>query len=136
MRHRIFAVILTLAVASWAQTATQSPTLAPAKKSNCSCCDHPASAEAKSAGMSSKCSKDAQGKAPCSRGKAGTSCCQDANCNMEGAKDASRSKHGGGNGVKDKMASACSNTNCKDGCCFKARAAHASMSCCRHENQS
>jgi len=132
----MFAVILTLAVASWAQTATQTPTLSPAKKSNCSCCDHPASADAKGAGMSSKCSKDAQWKAPCSGGKAGISCCQDANCNMEDANNASCSKDGCGKDAKDKTASACSNRNWKDGCCSKAKAAPASMSCCRHENHS
>ncbi|HKT90439.1 MAG TPA: hypothetical protein VJQ59_18480 [Candidatus Sulfotelmatobacter sp.] len=129
MKHKLFALILALTVASWAQTATQtspsSPQQAttPAEKSKCSCCEKMNKSDAKAEGsccarhkMQSADNKDMES---CCSGKDAKSCCgKDAKSCMRKAKMDSCCKDCG----KGKMASSCCGGQCaKDGagCCKK-----------------
>ena len=120
MKHKMFALILALSVACWAQTATQTApaapqqSTAPAEKGKCPCCDKMTTADAKDAhtccAHHDHHSGDGKEMAPCCSGKDGKSCCRGAD-----AKSCSKS---------DKDKAAC----CSD--CAKDKTA--GMSCCRN----
>jgi len=145
MKHKIFALILALTVASWAQTATQNPPASPqtgaAPAEKAKCCDHMASSTSKD-GMSCPRHKGADGKdtASCCGDKHKMSCCgKDAkSCMKDENSAASCCKEGCG---KDKTASAdaaCCGKSCDKGCCSadkdkKEKTAH---NCCGHEMHS
>lgn len=104
MKHKIFALILALTVASWAQTATQTPTTppastAPAEKAKPSCCD-------KMSGMKDGASCARHGKQNADA-KAG-SCCAGKEASCCGGKDAMSCMKD----KADKTATSC----CKEGC--------------------
>jgi hypothetical protein len=143
MKHKIFALILALTVASWAQTATQTtPALpqtgTPAEKAKCACCDKMAASSSKD-GMS--CSRhgknaDAKGTASCCD-KDKMSCCgKDAKpCMKDDKTAASCCKEGCG---KDKTASAsagkgCCGQSCDKGCCSRDKKDKTAKNCCGHE---
>ncbi len=154
MKHKMFALILALTVASWAQTATPvAPSVpqqnAPADKAKCACCDKMATADAKDA--KSCCAhhdmqaKDADGKdskeMSCCAGKdAKSSDGKDAKSCVRDAKDktASCCKQGCGKDAcaKGKMAAACCGEKCgkggDKGCC-SGKAGATAKTCCTKE---
>lgn len=151
MRYKMFALILTLTVATWAQTSTQTTpstpqqSTVPADKAKCACCDKMAAADAKDASgccvhhdMKSMNDKDGKEMASCCAGKASSggamacmkndkdkaaSCCKDA-C----------SKNSCG---KDKTAAGCCAGKCgKDGeksCCSGMKTEKTAKTCCAKE---
>ena len=138
MRHKIFALILALTVASWAQTATQTtpspsePGNAPAEKAKPSCCDKMAGQDG---GMS--CARHAKNAgenkemASCCAGKDKMSCCgggKDAKSCMNGDKAGSCCKDCG----KDKTAANCCGKDCHKNCCASDKKETA-RKCCGHE---
>jgi len=129
MKHRILALMLTMTVVSWAQTATQSTpstpqqSTAPAEKAKCACCDKMAASDAK--GEHAACMRhghgDAKEMASCCAGKDDKSCCggKDAMSCMKGDKAAAESCCKDGCG-KDKKASCCDHKagkSCGKDCC-------------------
>jgi len=142
MKHKIFALILALTVASWAQTATQTPSTpqpgaTQADKASCECCDKMA-ASAKDGektcqrhGMKAADGKDM---ASCCAGKdKEMSCCgsKDGKSCMKGDKaTASCCKDGC---AKDKTAAACCGTSgktCGKGCCSSDKKEKTAKNCC------
>jgi hypothetical protein len=151
MKYKLAALVMALAVMSWAQTATQpTPTTpqqstAPADKAKCPCCDKMAAADTKDApaccahhGKHSEHTKDM---ASCGSGKDGmSSCCsgKDAKSCMKGDKD----KAGccGDSCAKDKTAAGCCGDKCgKDGdkgCCSSKKSETTAKSCCKEDLRS
>lgn len=144
MKHKILALILALAVTSWAQTSTpnaaspqQNP--APAEKAKCPCCEKMASASTKDA-HSCCAHHDMKADAKemsCCNGK-DAKCCgdKDAMSCMKGAKDAASccDKNCG----TDKAAADCCGGNCKhceNGSC-KKKEEKAASNCCGGEQKS
>jgi len=144
MKHKIFALVLALTVASWAQTATQTPSTpqpgsTQADKASCACCDK-MSASAKDGEKSCQrhSMKAADGKdmASCCAGKdKEMSCCggKDSKSCMKGDKaTASCCKDGC---AKDKTAAACCGTSdkaCGKGCCSSDKKEKTAKNCCGH----
>lgn len=125
MRNKLFALILVLTVASWAQTATQTTPATPQQstapdKAKSGCCDKMA-ADSKDGASCMRHSHHADAKdASCCAGKEAASCCggKDAKSCMKDEKAmASCCKDGCG---KDKKASCCDGKaakQCGKGCC-------------------
>jgi hypothetical protein len=154
MKHKMFALILALTVASWAQTATPVAPSAPqqnvpADQAKCACCDKMAATDAKD--TKSCCAHhDMQAKAAdgkhskemsCCGGKdAKSTDCKDAMSCMRNAKDkgASCCKKGCGKDAcaKDKMAASCCGNKCgkgdDKGCC-SGKAGTTAKTCCAKE---
>jgi len=126
MRHKVFALILALTVASWAQTAIQTaPPSSPApEKSKASCCDK-MSVKDGAACQRHKDAKDSKEIASCCAGKdAAAKCCKDGkSCMKDDKMAASCCKDGCG---KDKTSSSC----CKKGCCSSDKKDTTAKSCC------
>lgn len=120
MKHRLFALILALTVASWAQSATQTtpPPSAPAEKANCACCDKMTqSKDGHAACMRHAKNGDAKQMGSCCAGKDGASCCgKNAKSCMNNAKSGSCCKSGCCQDT-DKTASGCAGKSCCRGCC-------------------
>ena len=126
MKHKTFALMLALTVATWAQTSNQTTpstpqqSVAPADKAKCACCDKMAAADSKDAPAC--CAhhdmKAADGKE--------MSCCGDKD-----AKSSSEDAMACMKNSKDKAASCCKDDCKKDGCakdsCAKDKTAAA---CC------
>lgn len=137
MRYKILALILTMTVVSWAQTASQSTTpnpqqnSAPAAKAKCPCCDKMAAGKMKCANHAMQ-AKDGQDPEAMSSSKDGMSCMR----NKQGAaasccgKDCEKNKCG-----KDKTASCCGDRCNKDGknCCAVKAGEKTAKSCCQGE---
>jgi len=131
MKFRLIAIILTLAFASWAQTAPQgspatTPSPTPEKKAACPCCEKMAGMHQgnMTAGDHSKMSADDHAKMEAGDQKGG--CChdmKDGKCDMS----ACSGKDGMScmKGTDDKSASADS----KSGCCAGAKG------CCSHMDE-
>lgn len=122
MRHKLFALILVMSVATWAQTASQeAPAPAsPSGKSNC--CDK--MSDSKGAACMRHKQADAKGAASCCSGK-GPSCCdgKNANCCSRDDKTAASCCKGGCD--KDNKASCCdrkAGKECGKGCCGSTKA--------------
>lgn len=122
MKYKLLALILTMTVVSWTQTATQSTPSAPQQstapdKAKCPCCEKMASADAKDAHAC--CARhgdhkaDAKGMASCCTGKDGATCCggKDAKSCMKAGKDKCCADCD-----KGKTAKACCNSNCEKDC--------------------
>lgn len=149
MRYKMLALVLTLTVVSWAQTATQNApstpqqSTHPVEKAKCSCCDKTAAADAKETlaccahhDMSAKeikagsccAGKNASAKRAMSCMRNGkhenASCCKDS-CSNEGCgKDSS---------TKDKTASARCDGKDRKSCCSGKKAEKTAKSCCKEE---
>lgn len=120
MKHKIFAFILAMTVASFAQTATQpaasAPTPGTENKAKCACCEKTASAKDGQSMCMRHGNGEAKDMASCCKGMEGASCC---------GKDAKSCMRG------EKKGASC----CKDGCDGKDKAAccerKAAKSCCK-----
>src|SRR5579863_4960050 len=137
MKHKIFALILAMTVAAWAQTATPNTpaTGATAEKAKASCCDKMSSG--KKDGMSCPRHKTADAKetASCCGGKTEMSCCagKDAKSCTKDDKTAASCKDACG---KNQMASGCCGDKCsKDGksCCSDKNEKTAMSCCAKHQ---
>lgn len=154
MRYKMFALILALTVATWAQTSTQTTPAAPqqstvpAEKSMCdqmagdskdahSCC-------ARHAMRSDMKAEDGKATASCCASKDATTGGKDSMSCMKNAKDktaASSCKDGCSKDScgKDKTAAACCGGKCgKDekGCCSKVKSEKTAKNCCSKEMHS
>ena len=144
MRYKVFALILALTVATWAQTsnpvtpAAPQPSTEPAVKAKCACCDKMAATASKEA--QSCCAhhdrKAEGGKDAMSCMKSGSdptaeSCCHEG-CSQEGCSQDSC--------AKDTTASACCGTKCgkagDQGCCSGMNGDKTAKSCCAKEMHS
>ena len=139
MRYKVFALILALTVATWAQTsnpvtsAAPQPSTEPAVKAKSACCDK----------MAATASKDAQ------------SCCAHHDRKAEGGKDAMSCMKSGSDltaesccqegcsqdsCAKEKTASACCGRKCgkagDQGCCSGMHGDKTAKSCCAKEMHS
>ena len=152
MRYKMLALILTLTVASWAQTATQSAPSTPQQntkpvdKAKCSGCDKTAAVDAKETpaccahhDMSAKDGKEG-------------SCCVGKNASVKAAmscmrngkhENASCCKDGGGKEgcgkdscTKDETASACCDSKDRESCCSGKKAEKTTKSCRKEESHS
>jgi hypothetical protein len=135
MKHKLFALILALTVASWAQTSTQTaPSVQQQStdKAQCFCRDKMASADSKDAKMCARHGKHAKGSKDCCSGKEASSCCgkDGKSCMKDGNAPASCCKDCN----KDKTASSCCGKDCKDSCCKKQT--EAATNCCSHASHS
>lgn len=128
MRHKIFALIVALTVASWAQTATQNPPTsnpAPAEKAKASCCDKMSAKDGASCPRHGKDAKDSKEMASCCAGKdMAAGCCKDAKACMKDDKMAASCCKDGC--AKDKTAASC----CKKGCCSSDKKETTAKNCC------
>jgi hypothetical protein len=139
MRYKMFALILALTVATWAQTSTQvSPaapeqSTAPAAKEKCACCDKMAATDSKDAhsccahhDMKADSGKDAMSCMKSASDKTAASCCKDG-CSKDSC-------------AKDKTASACCAGKCgkagEKGCCSGMKSDKTAKSCCAKEMHS
>src|ERR1039458_7309586 len=93
MRYKMFALILALTVATWAQTSTQTTpatpqqSTTPADKAKCGCCDKMAATDAKDAHAC--CARhDMKGDMKAADGKEMASCCAGKDAKSSGGKDA------------------------------------------------
>lgn len=142
MKHKIFAMILALAVTGWAQTATQTPAApqaspAPAEKAKTSCCDKMSGMkDGASCARKGKTNADAKadsccaGKdSSCCGGKEGMSCMKDKTAAASCCKDSC---------MKKDAASACcgSDKSCGKNCCSSSQKEKTARNCCRRELQS
>jgi hypothetical protein len=119
MRYKTIALMLSLAVATWAQTAGSNPqaNTTPTEKTKCACCDKtsaPGARDGQSCARHMMQSSDGKQTASCC-GKNGKSCCgKDAQC-MKGDKPCCSDCS------NDKTASSCCGTKCGEkcgvGCC-------------------
>jgi hypothetical protein len=138
MKHKLFALILALTVASWAQTATQNTpaapqqNTAPAEKGKCPCCDKMTGAkEGQSCCHHEMAGKDEKAMSCCS-GKDAKSCCGDADAKscMKSDKDKAACCADCG---KDKSVGCCGGQCGKDhgkGCCSHEKSEKTAMNCC------
>ncbi len=112
MRYKMFALILALTVATWAQTSTQTTpqqSTVPADKAKCACCDKMATADAKDA---SACARHMKSDMKNKDTKEMASCCAGKDEKASGGKDAVACMKNG----KDKTASCCKDACSKDSC--------------------
>ncbi len=141
MRYKMFALILALTVATWAQTsnqvtpATSQQSTAPAAKAKCACCDKMAATDSKDAqsccahhDMKAGDGKDAMSCMKSGSDKPAPSCCKDS-CSKDGcSKDSC---------TKDRTASACCGGKCgkagDKGCCSNMKSDKTAKSCCTKE---
>jgi len=144
----MFALILALTVATWAQTSTQTTpqqSTVPADKAKCGCCDKMAAADAKDApaccahhDMKSE-AKDKDGKetASCCAGKDAKADGKDAMSCMKNDKDKAAAACCKDDCSKDKAAAACCGEKCgKDGeksCCSTKKTEKTAKNCCAKE---
>jgi hypothetical protein len=159
MKYKMFAltIIFALAVATWAQTSTQSTPATPqqitvpADKAKCACCDKMAAADTKGApgccthhDMKAADGKEmtcCAGKDAKSSGKDAMACMKDskdkaASCCKDGCSKDGCSKDGCG---KDKTAAACCAGKCgKDekSCCSGAKVEKTAKNCCEDDLRS
>jgi hypothetical protein len=117
MKFRVLALILSLTIVSWAQTATQDTPVTPqpsAEKVKCACCDKMAASDSKDAHAA--CMRQHEGKemASCCAGKDEKSCCgrKDAKSCMKGGKMADCCKGKDGMNCDRKAGK-----DCGKGCC-------------------
>jgi hypothetical protein len=135
MRYKMFALILALTVATWAQTSTQTAPTAPqqstvtAEKAKCACCDKMAAADAKDA---SACARHMKGGMKDQDGKEMASCCAGKEAKASGGGAMACMKND-----KDKAASCCKNACSKDSCskgkmaaCCGGKCGKAGEKCC------
>jgi FlaG/FlaF family flagellin (archaellin) len=156
----MFALILALTVATWAQTSTQTTpstpqqSTVPADKAKCACCDKMAAANAKDA-PACCAHHDMKSDTKDKNGKETASCCAGKDAKSSGGKDGMScmksdkdqatagcckdacSKDSCG---KDKTAAACCGEKCgKDGekgCCSNKKTEKAAKNCCTKEPHS
>jgi hypothetical protein len=134
MKYKVIALFLALAVASWAQTATQTEPAAPqsAPTAQCPCCEKMASADAKEGHACmhhNMKSSDGKEMSSC----AAMSCCggKDAKSCMKGEKDASANSCCAAK-AGEKMSGGCCGDKCsKDGkrCCSE-KSEKTAANCC------
>ena len=139
MRYKMFALILALTVATWAQTSNQvtpvapQQSTAPAARAKCACCDKMAATDSKDAqsccahhDMKADAGKDAMSCMKGANDKTAASCCKDG-CSKDSC-------------AKDKTASACCGAKCgkagKKGCCSGMKSDKTAKSCCAKEMHS
>jgi len=141
MKYKLLALILTVTVVSWTQTATQSTPSTPQQstapdKAKCACCEKLASADAKDAhacgARHGDHQADAKEMASCCSGKDGVACCggKDAKSCMKAGRDKCCSDCD-----KSKTAKACCGSDCqkqcKGGkCCGAKKVETAESDCC------
>jgi hypothetical protein len=126
MKYKLLALILTVTIVSWTQTATQSTSSALQEntapdKAKCPCCDKMASSDAKDAHAACMRKHDGKEMASCCSGKDAKSCCngkEAKHCMNDDKAAASCCKDCCGK-EKDKTASCCrkSGKECGKGCC-------------------
>jgi|CZKD01.1.fsa_nt_gi hypothetical protein len=128
MRYKMFALILALTVATWAQTSTQTTpatpqqSTTPADKAKCGCCDKMAATDAKDAHAC--CARhDMKGDMKAADGKEMASCCAGKDAKSSGGKDAMACMKND----KDKTAASCCKDDCSKDSCGKDKTAAA---CC------
>ena len=115
MRYKMFALILALTVATWAQTSTQTTpstpqqSTVPADKAKCACCNRMAAADAKDG---SACARHMKSGMKDQDGKEMASCCAGKEATASGGKDAMSCMKN----EKDKAASCCKDACSKDSC--------------------
>lgn len=140
MKHKIFVLILALTVASWAQTATQTPappqaSTAPAEKAKSSCCDKMSAKDGASCARHAKDSTDAKADSCCA-GK-DSSCCggKDAMSCMKDKADKSAASCKDNCMKNKKTAAACcgSEKSCGKDCCSSGKKEKAARNCCDHQ---
>lgn len=154
MKYKMFALILTIAVMSWAQTATPvvpsttPQSTVPAAKAKCGCCDKMAAADSKDtpACCAHHDMKTADGKEmSCCAGKDAKAGGKDAMACMKNSKDKAASCCKGKDGCtkdscgKDKAAAACCAGKCgKDekSCCSRMKLEKTAKNCCEDELRS
>ena len=140
MKFKTLVLMLALAVASWAQTATPNSTAAPQPngpndKANCSCCDKTAATDSKDThSCCAKHSKKAKDLASsCTRN--GENCCGDKDVKSSAQSDKAMKC---GSDCKEKDAKSCCNsaeTACGKDCCSNKNQKTA-KNCCHEAVQS
>jgi hypothetical protein len=134
MKVKRIAVVLALAAASWAQTATQTPSAPPAgssgEKAKCSCCEK---MSGDISGMKgAHCARPSMKPEDTKTGDAkdAASCCsKGAKSCMKNAASAAKPCCGDGC-TKDKMAASCCGEKCGKDCCSSKKMVR---NCCKEE---